>query len=101
MKNWRNTREYRIWRTSAIRQQKCCAVCGTMKHREVHHLNDASNFPDERYDTNNAIVLCAKHHDMFHYKFKKNSRVKTTKKEYINFITIIKEGMKLERISNV
>ena len=55
--NWRKAREYRLWRIAVIRKDKRCVVCGSIKHRQAHHLNNGSYFKEERFDVDNGVVL--------------------------------------------
>ena len=87
-KNWRDSREYRIWRAHVIRRDSVCQICGSMKNRVAHHLNSASYFPEERYDENNGVTLCEKCHINFHNNFKKSYREKCTKYDFENFLTL-------------
>ena len=90
MANWRHTREYRIWHATVIRRDKVCQVCGSRKRRNVHHLNSASYFPDERYDPENGICLCYICHYHFHILYKQGYRKKCTEKDFYRFNEIIK-----------
>jgi len=83
--DWRKTREYRVWRAKVIRRDKRCVICGSIKHRQAHHMNSGSYFPDERYDTKNGVCLCSKCHMNFHNNFKNSYREKCTKKDFDNF----------------
>lgn len=89
MKDFRRTREYRVWRVQVVRRDKVCQVCGSRQHREAHHMNSASYFPDERYDVDNGVVLCKKCHSQFHNNYKKSFRTKCTKDDYSNFIQLV------------
>jgi len=86
--NWRNTRDYRIWRVQVIRRDKVCKICGSNKDRNAHHLNSASYFPDERFDIENGVTLCSKCHMNFHNNFKKSYKTKCTKYDYNNFTVL-------------
>ena len=89
MKDWRKTREYRIWRARVIRRDRVCQICGSIKNRQAHHLNSGSYFKDERYDENNGICLCSHCHTMFHTSYKNSFRQKCTKKDFLNFIELL------------
>ena len=99
-KNWRSSREYRIWRASVIRRDKRCVVCNTLQGRQAHHKNSATYFPDERYDIENGVCLCLKCHTDFHTNFKRSFREKCTKYDYNNFITLV-ENLKGRICGNV
>ena len=82
-------RKYRIWRVKIIRRDKCCILCGSKKRKSAHHLNSWSYFPDERYDLDNGVCLCANCHITFHTDFKRSYRQKCTKYDFRNYIALI------------
>ena len=88
-KNWRKTREYRKWRVKVIRRDKKCVICGSIKHRNAHHINHATYFPEQRFDENNGITLCRDCHTNFHCNFKKSFREKCTKYDFENFTVLV------------
>lgn len=88
--NWRNSREYRLWRVHVIRRDKVCQICGNPNRRHAHHLNSASYFPDERFDIENGVCLCYGCHMNFHNNFKRSYREKCTKYDYENFVVLSK-----------
>ena len=91
-KNWRDSREYRIWRAHVIRRDGVCQVpgCGSRSKRVAHHLNSGSYFPEERYDIDNGMTLCEKCHINFHNNFKRSYREKCTKYDFNNFLVLCK-----------
>ena len=89
--SWRNTKEYRKWRIGVLRRDKRCVVCGSIKHRQAHHLNCASYHKEDRFDVGNGITLCQHHHSLFHNKFKGGYRKKTTKKDFSKFMIIVED----------
>ena len=88
-KDWRKSIEYRIWRARVIRRDKRCQVCGSIKHREAHHMNKASYFKDQRFDVNNGICLCHDCHRIFHTSFKRSYRQKCTKEDMKQFFELL------------
>lgn len=74
--NWRQTKEYRVWRVSVIRRDKVCQCCGSMKSRHAHHIKHATYYQKLRYDVDNGITLCAKCHSVLHNKIAGGYRVK-------------------------
>ena len=92
--NWRQSREYRIWRTRVIRRDKVCQICDTIKNRHAHHLNHASYFRDQRFDEDNGICLCENCHKIFHTSFKRSYRVKCTKEDFMQFIELYTRSKK-------
>jgi hypothetical protein len=45
-----------------------CPCCNVKPVRHVHHLQSFADFPELRFDSNNAIVLCEKCHRAEHKK---------------------------------
>jgi len=90
--NWHHSREYRIWRAKVIRRDKVCQVpgCGSRKRRQAHHMDCGSYFPEKRYDLENGVTMCSGCHRNFHVNFKRSYRVKCTKYDFDNFITLCK-----------
>jgi predicted restriction endonuclease len=88
--DWRNTRDYRIWRAKIVRRDKRCVVCGSIKNRQAHHLNAGSYFPNDRFKIDNGVCLCSSCHIQFHNNFKNSFREKCTKKDFLNFIDLVK-----------
>ena len=89
-KNWRHSREGRVWRARVIRRDKVCQVpgCGSRQGRQAHHINSASYFPEERFDEDNGIVFCKGCHMNFHNNFKRSYRQKCTEYDLNNFMTL-------------
>ena len=88
-KSWRNTKEYHEWRKKVINRDKKCVVCGTDKHLTAHHMDHASYFKDERFDVDNGVTLCGQCHMNFHNNYKRSYRVKCTKYDFHNFMSLV------------
>jgi len=88
-KNWRNSREYRIWRAYIIRRDGVCVVCGSRNKREAHHLANGAHHPELRYDTDNGVTLCRTHHSLFHNKFVGSYRMKTSPDQFERFMEMV------------
>lgn len=84
-KDWRKSREYRIWRAKVIRRDTRCTICSSIKRRHAHHLNHATYFPKQRFNVKNGVVLCSECHSQMHCNFKRNTRIKCTKYDFENF----------------
>jgi len=69
------------------RDNYTCQACGSNKHLCVHHINCWQDFVDQRVDINNGIVLCKKHHKLFHKMF---GLKHTTRNMFEEFMKIIK-----------
>jgi len=87
-KNWRKTRDYRVWRVSVIRRDKVCQCCGSPKKRQAHHIEDGSHNKELRFNVKNGITLCKDCHIQLHTNFKNSYREKTTKKDLDNFLAL-------------
>jgi len=57
--------EWRVARNIYIRDHNVCAMCGSVKKLEVHHVKPYSKFPALRYDQGNLITLCRECHFRF------------------------------------
>lgn len=50
-----------------------CDICGAVGvPLESHHLNSYYYFPEQRYDIDNGVCLCRKHHEHFHLVYSSN-----------------------------
>ncbi len=78
--NWRNTREYRVWRVSVVRRDKVCKCCGSIRNRHAHHVEHATYNIDKRFDVDNGVTLCSKCHSVLHNKLAGGYRYKCEKK---------------------
>lgn len=88
--NWRNTKAYRIWRDAVIDRDKCCQTCGATENLHVHHKNHATYFPDERFDVNNGVTQCEDCHSNYHNNYHRSNRVKCTKHDFENFLSLVR-----------
>jgi hypothetical protein len=89
MKDWRKTREYRIWKAHVVRRDKVCKICGAIKSRQAHHINHATYFPELRFEDSNGICLCYKCHMNYHCNFHRSYREKCTEYTLNNFKTLV------------
>lgn len=62
----RNSYKYRQFRERIIERDVICQMCGSKKNLEVHHTKPFAQYPELRYDEDNAIVLCKKCHIALH-----------------------------------
>ena len=94
MGNWRNSREYRVWRVQVIRRDSICKVCGRGPKegiiRHAHHLNHSTYFINERFNIDNGVTLCSSCHIKFHTDFKSSTREKCTKNDFNEFNKLAK-----------
>lgn len=47
-------------RNEYLKNNKCCAACGTTSGLEVHHIKPVHIFPDLELDQDNLVTLCSK-----------------------------------------
>jgi len=60
---------WRKVRNDFVKANPTCAVCGTKKDLEVHHIKDFSNYPELELINTNLLTLCHNEHFLFgHYK---------------------------------
>ena len=92
--NWRNSKLYHIWRKYALKKNPYCIICGRSDQLHVHHINDASTHPMQRYLPTNAAVLCNGCHFRFHIYYMQGYDKPCTAKDlsgYIKLINSLKE----------
>ena len=70
-----------------LRKNSCCVVCNSKHNLVVHHINGYWEFPEQRYDENNLVVLCNSCHVKYH-----NSVIKPTKETWKNWVKEIISG---------
>jgi len=88
-KNWRNSRKWKETKEKVIKRDGYrCVICGQSDDLAVHHINDASYHPNQRYLIDNCVTLCRECHTNFHTNFKKSFRQKCTEYDWNNFICL-------------
>lgn len=97
MRDWRDSREYRVWRAIVIRRDKVCAICDSMQSRHAHHVESAVYNAELRYEPSNGICLCAACHTQYHNNFNKSTKVNTTRDNLDNFISLMQYAKNLFR----
>ena len=88
--SWRATREYRVWRVIVIRRDKVCQVCGSRENRQAHHIESGAYNEELRFVPENGICLCRGCHTQYHTNFNRSFRVKTTRYNFENFLSLVK-----------
>jgi len=64
---WRDEPEYKIWRKSVYEKNNWkCALCGSKKKINAHHILYGNNFSELRFNADNGITLCEFHHILLH-----------------------------------
>ena len=94
-KNWRASREYRLWRVLVIRRDKVCQVCGSRQNRHAHHIESASYNKELRFVVDNGVCLCKNCHTQYHTNFNRSYRVKTTRYNFENFISLMRYALNI------
>lgn len=87
--NFRNTKKYKRWTKKIVKKAGKCLLCNEKDNLHAHHLNSAEYFPEERFLLENGVCLCKKCHTNYHTNYNRSFRVKTTKKNFINFLTLV------------
>ena len=87
--------KHKYFRRKVLRIYPKCVVCGTKENLDVHHKNDASHHPKQKYFVKNGVTLCGKHHVMFHTVFMYGFRSKCIKKDFDDFMEMISK-LKIE-----
>jgi 5-methylcytosine-specific restriction endonuclease McrA len=97
--NPRQTEEYLLWQKEVFRRDNYkCRLCGSNKNLNAHHLNGFARYPDLRYDINNGITLCEKHHnikfvDSFHNIYGTKNFTKEDFYEYETYLIQKRNGI--------
>jgi len=81
----RNSIEYDEWRWAVYKRDKnLCKVCGIRKDPMVaHHLDGFNMFPEKRFDVDNGVTLCDRHHIAFHTNYGFGNNTKEQFEEYL------------------
>jgi len=56
----KRSKYWRKIRNQYVKQHPECAICGTTKSPEIHHIKDFSTYPELELETSNLITLCGK-----------------------------------------
>jgi len=81
----RITPEYLTWRNSVFeRDDYTCVYCGNIGgDLEAHHLESYAKNPELRFNVNNGVTMCVKHHRKFHNKY---GCIGNTTEQFLTFI---------------
>jgi hypothetical protein len=79
----RNTPEFKKWASDVKkRDDYICQICLQKgKRLNSHHLYSWSKYKDLRYDLDNGVTLCLKHHKEFHHLYGNDC----TKEQFLEF----------------
>lgn len=80
--------EYRKWKVNVFKKyNRKCYICGEKHSKDnkliPHHLNSWDKNISERYDVENGVPLCDKHHKEFHNTYGYGNN---TKKQFEEFV---------------
>jgi len=84
-KYWRSDKRWKKTKLKAIKRDKHCVICKSTVWLEVHHINDGSTHPEQRFKLRNCVTLCSECHRQFHTNFMRSYRNKCTRKDWNNF----------------
>ena len=81
----RNSIEYDEWRYAVYKRDKnLCKICGIRKDPMIaHHLDGFNIFPEKRFDVDNGVTLCDRHHIAFHTNYGFGNNTKSQFEEYL------------------
>jgi len=85
----RQSIEYKEWRIAVwSRDKNLCKVCKTrQKVMVAHHLDGFNIFPEKRFDVDNGVTLCDRHHIAFHTNYGFGNNTKSQFEEYLEQTT--------------
>jgi hypothetical protein len=78
-----DTPEHRAW--SGKVKDRCgnrCVVCGSSRSLRAHHLMSWADNIEHRFDLDNGVAVCRRHHDKFHNQY---GRGKNTATQFVEF----------------
>ena len=88
----RKSGEYIGFRNAVMKKDNGkCVVCGDTQDIEVHHLYPFSKYNADRFDENNGVCVCAKHHstsypNSCHSIFGTRNNTPEQFENYVNFM---------------
>ena len=99
MGRWRNSKDYKNWKEACKeRDGHKCVITGHNKKLQVHHLNHATYFPDEKYLVENGVTVTRLVHIIFHIFIMKGYRKKCTVKDWERFVKLFKYIKQISKI---
>jgi hypothetical protein len=75
-----------------VRDGFMCQICDdTDCYLHSHHCNSWDLFVDDRFDVDNGVTLCQKHHHDFHAIYGSGHNTKYQFEEFEKFYSVIKQ----------
>lgn len=81
----RSSMECNRWKNGIKKKDKFeCQICNSKLNLHAHHLESYASNKELRFDMNNGITLCQKHHNLFHREYGKVNNTKQQFKKFLN-----------------
>lgn len=83
----RNSAEANKWKKD-VKQHfgNHCFLCGSEQKIEVHHVENFKDNEKLRFDVQNGVCLCRKHHLQYHFDFLGGAKIPATKQSFKSFM---------------
>lgn len=65
------------WGNQLLEKYDACAICGSKKNLEPHHIIQTNNYDEFHTSITNGLVLCHKCHHEYHQKYHDDINFKT------------------------
>lgn len=60
-------------RRYTLTKQNRCYTCDSKENLELHHIKSQAEYPKEKYDPNNVVILCRECHKIVHREVTKEN----------------------------
>lgn len=96
-----NSSELKKWREAVYQKGKYkCCICGKGRDSQTkihaHHLWGYYEYPEKKYDIENGVVLCVKHHNQFHWQYQNKEITPELFYHFVEGQTTIPQGSTAE-----
>lgn len=107
-RSWKKGRYFYDFHENIKKLKQECFICGVSKDIEPHHIRKVKKNNPQYSDTYNIVMLCHRHHNMYHQSYKKTNQktfaefVKKCNQKRINQLTdqLGKSNAELKRTKN-